>query len=251
MSQHSWPLEGKVYLMATDNRTNWKKVIDEVKSSLIWFQRHGVPRPSLRTVFYRLVSLEVIPNTKQSYKSLSSVTVKARKSGEIPWDCFSDQGRPVLGNFEENYRSPEQFIQLGINFLKNVPQSYTVPRWHKQPQYVEVWIEKQALADTFISFLKERQVKVAVNKGYASWTFLYDNHKRLQQLTKKTGKNINVLYFGDFDPSGEDMDRHMQQSFSTFGIKDTINFQRISVTQEQIEKFNLPSIPDNQHTLDR
>ena len=128
---------------------------------------------------------------------------------------------------------------------------YTVPRWHKQPQYVEVWIEKQALADTFISFLKERQVKVAVNKGYASWTFLYDNHKRLQQLTKKTGKNINVLYFGDFDPSGEDMDRHMQRSFSTFGLKDTINFQRISVTQEQIEKFNLPSIPDNQHTLDK
>jgi hypothetical protein len=103
--------------MTTNNRTNWKKVIDEVKSSLTWFQRHRVLRPSLRAVFYRLVSLEVIPNTKQSYKSLSSVTVKARKSGEIPWDCFSDQGRQVLGNFQEDYRSPEQYIQLRIDFL--------------------------------------------------------------------------------------------------------------------------------------
>jgi hypothetical protein len=185
------------------------------------------------------------------YKLLSAVTAKARKSGELPWDCFSDQGRPVLGNFEENYRSPEQFIQLGINFLKNAPQSYTVPRWHKQPQYVEVWIEKQALADTFISVLKDRQVKVAVNKGYASWSFLYDNCKRLQQINRKTSKNINVIYFGDFDPSGEDMDRHMHQSFATFGLKDTVNFQRIAVTQEQIEKFNLPSVPDNQETLDK
>jgi hypothetical protein len=237
--------------MTTNNRTNWSKVIDEVKSSLVWFQSHRIPRPSLRTVFYRLVSLDIIPNTSQSYKSLSAATVKARKSGKIPWDCFSDQGRQVLGNFQEDYRSPEQYIQLRIDLLRNAPQSYTVPRWYKQTRYVEVWIEKQALADTFISFLKDRQVKVAVNKGYPGWSFLYDNCNRLQQTNKKTGKNINVLYFGDFDPSGEDMDRHIRQSFATFGLKDTINFQRIAVTKEQIEKFNLPPIPDNQETLDK
>ena len=235
--------------MTTDNRTNWSKVIDEVKSSLVWFQRHGVPRPSLRTVFYRLVSQNIIPNSSQSYKLLSPATVKARKSGEIAWDCFSDQGRQVLGNFQENYRSPKQFIQQGIDFLKNAPQKYTIPRWYKQTQYVEVWIEKQALADTFISFLKDRQVKVAVNKGYPGWSFLYDNCNRLQQVNKKTGKNINVLYFGDFDPSGEDMDRHMQQSFAILGLKDIINFQRIAVTEERIEKFHLPAIPDNEETL--
>jgi hypothetical protein len=244
-------MEGRFYPMMTDNRTNWSKVIDEVKTSLVWFQRHGVPRPSLRTIFYRLVSLGIIPNTNQSYKSLSAATVKARKSGEIPWDCFSDHGRQVLGNFQENYRSPKQFIQQGIDFLKNAPQKYTIPRWYKQTQYVEVWIEKQALADTFISFLKYRQVKVAVNKGYASWSFLYDNCKRLKEVFGKTGKRINVLYFGDFDPSGEDMDRHMRQSFSTFGLNNTINFQRIAVTKEQIAKFKLPSIPDNQETLDK
>jgi hypothetical protein len=237
--------------VTTNNRTNWSKVIDEVKSSLTWFQSHRIPRPSLRTVFYRLVSLDIIPNTNQSYKLLSAATVKARKSGELPWDCFSDQGRQVLGNFQEDYRSPEQYIQLRIDLLRNAPQSYTVPRWYKQPQYVEVSIEKQALADTFISFLKDRQVKVAVNKGYASWSFLYENCKRLQEVNRKTGKKINVLYFGDFDPSGEDMDRHMRQSFATFGLKDTINFQRIAVTKEQIEKFNLPPVPDNQETLDK
>jgi hypothetical protein len=47
------------------------------------------------------------------------------------------------------------------------------------------------------------------------------------------------------------MDRHIRQSFATFGLKDTINFQRIAVTKEQIEKFNLPPVPDNQETLDK
>lgn len=237
--------------MTTNSRTNWSKVIDEVESSLTWFQSHRIARPSLRTVFYRLVSLEVIPNTNQSYKSLSAATVKARKSGQIPWDCFSDQGRQVLANFQENYRTPRQYIQVAIDFLTNAPQSYTVPRWYKQPQYVEVWIEKQALADTIVLFLEDRQIKVAVNRGYPGLSFLYDNCSRLQKINKETGKNINVLYYGDFDPSGEDMDRYMQQSFPTFRLNNTVNFQRIAVTKDQIEKFNLPSVPDNQGTLNK
>ena len=108
-----------------NNRTNWKEVIEEVKSSLLWFKQLGVI-PTLRTMFYRLVSMEIIPNTEQSYKSLSSTMVKARKSREIPWDSFSDQGRQVLIGFEGKYTSPEDFIQSAIDFLKNVPHIYTL-----------------------------------------------------------------------------------------------------------------------------
>ena len=45
------------------NRTNWKEVIEEVKSSLLWFKQLGVI-PTLRTMFYRLTSMEIIPNTR-------------------------------------------------------------------------------------------------------------------------------------------------------------------------------------------
>jgi hypothetical protein len=152
-----------------NNRTDWKEVIKEVKSSLLWFKHLGVI-PTLRTTFYRLVSMEIIPNTEQSYKSLSSITVKARKSGEIPWDCFSDQGRQVLIGLEE-YTSPEDFVEIGVDYLKNAKRKYTIPRWHNQKYYVEVWIEKQALADTFVSFLQDRQVNIVVNRGYAGWSF--------------------------------------------------------------------------------
>jgi hypothetical protein len=187
------------------NRTSWWYIIQEVISLLRWFSQLGVT-PTLRTMFYRLVSMEVIPNTEQSYKTLSSATVKARKTGKLPWDCFSDQGRQVLVGFKGQYTTPEEFIQVGINYLKNAPHSYTqtIPRWYRQKHYVEIWMEKQALADTFVSFLQNRQVNIVVNRGYAGWSFLYDNCKRLRKIKDQYGKFIHILYFGDFDPSGED-----------------------------------------------
>jgi hypothetical protein len=72
--------------------------------------------------------------------------------------------------FIEEYRTPQQFVQVCIDFLKNASQNYTVPRWYKQPHYVEVWIEKLALADTFSSFLKGRDVRITVNRGYSGWS---------------------------------------------------------------------------------
>ena len=129
-----------------NSRTDWKEVTKYVKFSLVWFEQLGIV-PTLRTIFYRLVSLEIIPNTEQSYKSLSSTMVKARKSGEIPWNCFSDQGRQVLNGMKQ-YTSPEDYIDIGVNYLKNASNKYSIPRWHNQKNYVEVWIEKQALADS-------------------------------------------------------------------------------------------------------
>jgi hypothetical protein len=232
-----------------NNRTNWKEVIEEVKSSLLWFKQLGVI-PTLRTMFYRLVSMEIISNTEQSYKSLSSTMVKARKTGEIPWDCISDQGRQVLVGLEE-YTSPDDFVEIGVDYLKNAPSRYTIPRWHNQKYYVEVWIEKLAHADTFILIIGDRHVNIVVNRGYAGWSFLYENCKRLRKIKDEYNKFIHILYFGDCDPSGEDMDRHLRNAIEQFELQNDIDFRRVAVTLEQIKRFKLPPLPGNQETLDK
>jgi hypothetical protein len=68
-------------------RIDWKGVVDRIKRELPWFLERGIT-PTLRTLFYRLVSLEIIPNTDQAYKQLSSTAVKARKEGRLPWDAL-------------------------------------------------------------------------------------------------------------------------------------------------------------------
>lgn len=69
----------------------------------------------------------------------------------------------------------------------------------------------------FILSIFSRQVRIAVNKGYAGWTFLSENADRLMEIRlKHPDKRIHILYFGDFDPSGEDMDRHLVDALSYF-----------------------------------
>jgi hypothetical protein len=240
-------VQKKVFTLQS-TRIDWKNVIDRANRELPWFIERDI-RPTLRTLFYRLVSLEIMPNTNQAYKRLSRVTVEARKNRKLEWNAFSDEGRLVLGDFIEEYQTPKQYAQSCINLLKNASQSYMIPRWYKQPRYVEVWIEKQALADTFSSFLDGRDVKIVVNRGYSGWSFLFENCMRLLKV-KSSGKEIRILYFGDFDPSGDDMDDHLDDAFRYFGLED-IHFERIAVTEEQIEEFNLPPMPKNKETIDK
>ncbi|MGA9155038.1 MAG: hypothetical protein WBZ36_31020 [Candidatus Nitrosopolaris sp.] len=67
---------------------------------------------------------------------------------------------------------------------------------------------------------------------------------------KKSEKDIHILYFVDFDPSGDDMDDHLNNALRYFGLEE-VDFQRIAVTEEQIEQFNLPPMPKNKETIDK
>jgi hypothetical protein len=87
-------------LTSPKSRIDWKSVVDRIKEELPWFQERDIT-PTLRTLFYRLVSLEVIPNTNQAYKQLSSISVTARKKGKLQWKSFSDEGRLVISDFME------------------------------------------------------------------------------------------------------------------------------------------------------
>jgi len=241
----------KVNYISSQNSTriHWKSVIDRVEEELKWFEEQGI-KPTLRTLFYRLVSLRVLPNTKVRYKQLSDAIVKARKDERLEWDCIVDEGRVVLEDFPEEYRIPEEHVQLYIDLLKNAYMTYKVPRWCKQPHYVEVWIEKAALAATISSFLDGRDVRIAVNKGYSGWTFLYENCMRLREK-RDEGKKIHVLYFGDFDPSGDNMDDQLHNAFRQFDLEEIVDFQRVAVTKEHIEQFNLPPMPGDKETEEK
>jgi hypothetical protein len=46
------------------------------------------------------------------------------------------------------------------------------------------------------------------------------------------------------------MEDHLDEAFVYFGLGE-IDFQRVSVTEEQIEEFNLPHMPKNKETIDK
>ena len=173
-------------------------------------------------------------------------TVEARWNGRLRIDCFADNARQVIGNFNEKYELPDEYLQHAIDFIKSAPEDYasSIPLWHNQSHYVEVWIEKDAMAGTLQSILRDRHVKIVPNRGFTSLTALYENSSRLERFKRK-GKQVHVLYFGDFDPSGDDMDRDLKKRLSRLGWNSsTLDFRRIAVTTEQIERYELPFNPD-------
>jgi len=244
-------------------RVNWAQVKEKVKEALAFFESQGV-RPTLRTLFYWLVSKEILPNTRNYYTQLSSYFVQWRKNGDFAWDAIADQARRTLGYHTDNinvdidyYKEQldEKLEELSIDalleeYLPSTPYFY-VEKWYKQPVVPEIWIEKEALAETLYNWTRGLGIKIRVNKGYSSWTFLWENIKEIKSVLERH-ERVVILYCGDYDPSGTDMDRFLQEALEFFGIDPTrIIFRRLAVTDEQIKQFNLPPKPEDAETIEK
>lgn len=124
------------------------------------------------------------------------------------WDNLSDFGDTVLSSYRRNV-------------------------WDSQPRYVEVWLEKDALSGIFEDVLEPYGVTLNVGRGYDGWDSIRNAAERYG-----TGENTTVLYFGDFDPSGEDMKRSLEDRLSFF--KSSPEIQKIALTYEDIALYSLP-----------
>jgi len=61
-------------------------------------------------------------------------------------------------------------------------------------------------------------VYFGANKGYSSASTMYDLAKRIKEKIE-AGKKCIILYFGDFDPSGQDMIRDIRERITEFLLK--------------------------------
>jgi len=244
-------------------RLDWKYVVQRAVEETKGYNRRG-RKPSIRTVFYRLYSLGVVPNTKSAYKRLSSKLVDARKEGLVPFDAFRDRTRTVLGELwdavpeadvdEFREKLEERLEELDIvsmvdSFFDPLKPFVWAGRWAAQPTVVEVWVEKEAFAPTVKDWLLGAGVAIRVNRGYPSWTFIFYSVRELREVLKRHEKVV-VLYLGDLDPSGVDIERFIGEALDFFKVPhDKVVFQRLAITEEQVRKFGLPPKPTDAATL--
>ncbi|MDE1767270.1 MAG: hypothetical protein KGI27_13515 [Thaumarchaeota archaeon] len=104
---------------------------------------------TVRQIFYRLVSSGFIQNTINSYKLFDRMITRGRERGDIDARSIVDRARQVMGG-DYGYASVQDFVRTKISELEDTEQ-YTRRIWDNQPQYVEVWVEKDALATLFSS----------------------------------------------------------------------------------------------------
>ncbi len=194
---------------------------------------------TLRQLYYRLVAAGMT-NDVSHYKKVINAMTDARWKGEVDFEAFIDRERGMYGETEaEKIILPDQ-IEHGKNQVKAWMEAYHLNRWENQPEYIEVWIEKKALQGVFENPCRTAAVGLAPCKGYPSLTFLKEAQERFE-LAIDRDQNPIIEYFGDYDPSGEDIPRAVKENLARMGCD--VEVERIALHQTQITEMNLPSVP--------
>ena len=194
---------------------------------------------TLRGLHYQLVALGMT-NTTQHYKRVVAAMGKARWQGLVAFETFSDHDRSVLGETDIEETILKDKIKSTQDSIAYWMENYYKNRWENQPYFVEVWIEKKALQGVFQSPCFRNEVALAPCKGYPSLTFLNEAKDRFRQAMDQ-GKKAVILYFGDYDASGEDIPRNIQKSLGDFGVE--VEVKRIALMEEQVLEMQLPPAP--------
>lgn len=186
-----------------------RKIIDLINQQI---EQYG--RMTVRQVYYRLVTLGFKENP------IYNACKVGRWHGLIDLDAIVDRSRPSYGtDVWESKKEVQEWLS------KNFKLDY----WKDNKYRVEIWTEKDALSEVLSDIASSYRVPVRVTKGFLSTTKRY----------RWGGKNIIILYVGDFDPSGLYMDEDLQKDrFLKFA-----SFERVALTTEQIKQYDLPSIP--------
>jgi len=204
--------------------------INQANEIIVEYQAQGF-KLTLRQLYYQFVSRDLIPNTVQSYKCLGDVVNDGRLAGLIDWDAIEDRTRNLRSS--PHWSSPRSIVRACAD-------QFAVDLWDTQENYVECWIEKDALVGVIEGICNELDVPFFACRGYTSQSEMWGAAQRLMER-EKAGKKTTIIHLGDHDPSGIDMTRDIQDRLQLFGSTAVIH--RIALVYDQIEQYSPPPNP--------
>lgn len=207
-----------------------KRQMDTICGAMIHILQEHQPM-TVRQVFYQLSTQGWIDKTEAEYKSVvCRKLVELRKTRVIPFDWIADNTRWM--------RKPVSHDSMEAA-LEETAACYRRNHWSDLDVYVEVWLEKEALAGVLCDETSTWDVPLMVTRGYPSLSFLHSAAETIAGCDKE----VFLYYFGDHDPSGVDISRHVEESILELAPDADVNFERVAVNENQIELWGLPTRP--------
>lgn len=214
-------------------RSDKLALIDKINSVIEEYQRQGYSL-TLRQCYYQLVARGIIENNERSYKNTGNLINDARLAGLIDWNAIEDRTRNLKRL--SHWSNPQSIIE-------SASDQYMKDTWQGQDYYVEVWVEKEALANVVGRISDELDVPYFCCRGYVSQSEMWSASQRFIAQQEK-GKMVALIHLGDHDPSGIDMSRDIEERLLMFGVdSDNFIFKRIALNMEQIDLYNPPPNP--------
>jgi hypothetical protein len=188
---------------------------------------------TLRGTFYRVMSRGAVPKTEAGYRLVGRQVLKLRRAGVLPYEWITDGTRWIVK--PTTHTDAEQA-------LNDVASSYRRALWHNQDVDVHLFTEKDAIVGVIASVTAEYDVPLGVLRGYSSETFAWS----VAESVAASDKPAIFYQLGDHDPSGADAWRSFAEKVAGFATGADITFERIAVTEHQIEVLGLPTRPTKQ-----
>lgn len=188
---------------------------------------------TLRQLYYQFVSRDLLPNSVKSYKLLGDVVSDGRMLGLIDWDAINDRLREI--RTVTHWDTPKDILEACAS-------QFRIDMWDGQLERVEVWVEKDALAEVVVRAANIYRCPVMVCRGYMSQSAMWEaGHRRFRNYIAR-GINPTVIHLGDHDPSGIDMTRDIEDRLRIFS-RGHVSVERIALNMDQVKQYNPPPNP--------
>jgi hypothetical protein len=180
-----------------------------------------------RGVGYKLFTRDLIASmAKSEMQRVYRLLKEARELCIIPWEWIVDETRAI--ERVSTWDNPAAYARC-------VARSYRRDFWNQQPVRVEVWSEKGTVRGVLAPVLDHYAVGFRVMHGFSGATTIHD------VAQDDDGRELIVLYVGDFDPSGMFMSEVDLPARLSKYDGDHVELRRIALTQKQAR--GLPSFP--------
>jgi hypothetical protein len=210
-------------------RRSTKAEVEARREALLDIIDAGKPM-TVRQVFYQATVHGLVEKAESGYAKVQTDLTLMRRAGELPYDWLADNTRWQ--------RKPQTFTSIEAA-LRETAAFYRKSLWTDADCYVEIWLEKDALAGVIYPITEMYDVPLMVARGYASLSFLYSAAEYINGLTVAA----YIYHLGDFDPSGVNAGEKIEETLRELAPDAEIYFERIAVTPEQIEEWELPTRP--------
>jgi hypothetical protein len=127
-----------------------------------------------------------------------------RKSGDLPLDFCSEDGKRAVENLEDIDGDPQERAAEIFNYIQTAENYYTpFSFWDDLDVFVQTATEKSNLKNLFSKVCAEFCMPIANIGGWADLNVRAGFMQRFEEKEAETeGKQCVLLYCGDFDPGG-------------------------------------------------
>jgi hypothetical protein len=197
-------------------RIKWQDNIDRARDIVEGYDG-GV---TVRQVMYRLVAEGLLPNTAPTYRRLSSRLAQARRDGIFP---------DLIDTIREVH-VPQAWSDADA-FVADMPQWFRLDRTRGQEWALYVAAEKDTLRQLLTGWLAEYGIPVLVVRGFGSQSYA----DIVRDRARSDPRPAALLYLGDFDASGSDIERDWVQRTDCWE-----RAERVLLTDGQVREYQLP-----------